>query len=109
MKYNIIISENFEKEFKPLYKKYKSLKADVLKVQDNIEKELLIATDLGSGFKKIRVTVTSKNKGSSGGARLITHDAIVAVDKTNVVFGSIYSKGQYKTIDIKILKEILGL
>jgi len=86
MKYNIIISENFEKEFKPLYKKYKSLKNDLLKVQDNIEKELLLADDLGNGFKKIRINVASKNKGSSGGARLITHEAIVAVNKKNVVF-----------------------
>jgi hypothetical protein len=109
MNYNIIVSENFKKEFKPLLKKYPSLKLDLQNLQDNIEKELALSTDLGGGFRKIRIKITSKNKGSSGGGRIITHETIVAIDNTNLVFGSIYNKGDFETIDIAVLKIILGL
>jgi hypothetical protein len=109
MNYNVIISENFKKEFKPLFKKYPSLKSDLQNLLDNIEKELILATDLGGGFRKIRINIKSKGKGSSGGGRIITHETIIAVKDTNLVFGSIYNKSEFDSIDISILKEILGL
>ena len=36
MNYNISISKNFEREAKPLSKKFPSLKSDILKIYDNI-------------------------------------------------------------------------
>lgn len=109
MNYNISISKNFEREAKPLSKKFPSLKLDILKIYDNIEKELKLATDLGDGFKKINLQIKSKGKGSSGGGRIITHEAIVEVDQTNILFASIYNKTDFETINITILKEILDL
>lgn len=109
MNYNIVISENFKKELKPLAKKYASLKSDLQYLLDNIEKELALSTDLGDGFRKIRLKIKSKGKGSSGGARIITHETIIAIDNTNLVFGSIYNKTDFDSIDITILKKTLGL
>ncbi len=77
MNYNVIISENFKKEFKPLAKKYPSLKSDLQEVLDNIDKALDLADDLGNGFKKIRLKIKSKGKGSSGGGRIITHEIAI--------------------------------
>ena len=109
MNYNIIVSDNFKKEFKPLLKKYPSLKSDLQDLLDNIENELALSTDLGGGFRKIRIKISSKNKGASGGGRIITHETIVAINATNLVFGSIYNKGDFDTINITVLKLILGL
>lgn len=89
MNYNIIISENFKKELKPLAKKFASIKSDIQYLLDNIEKELALSTDLGGGFRKIRLKIKSKGKGSNGGGRIISHETIIAINETNLVFGSI--------------------
>ncbi len=107
MNYNIKIDEIFAKEFKPLLKKYPSLKSDFQNIVDNIENELKLANDLGNGFKKIRINIKSKGKGSSGGGRIITYETIIAVDNKLVIFASIYNKGEYDTIDLDILKKNL--
>lgn len=108
MNYSTEINDNFSKEFKRLLKKYPSLKSDFQNILNNIEKELKLAIDLGNGFKKIRINIKSKGKGSVGGGRIITYETIVAVNDTKVVFASIYNKGEFDSIDINILKNKLG-
>ena len=108
MNYNIEYHDNFKKELKSL-KKYPSIKNDLQNLLDNIEKELALAVDLGSGFKKIRLALKSKGKGKSGGARIITYEILIAENDTNVIFASIYDKSDFENIDITLLKEMLGL
>lgn len=109
MNYNIIVSDHFKREFKSLLKKHSSLKNDLFLFEENIEKELTLATNLGDGFKKIRLNITSKGKGKSGGGRIITYETIINVSNKNVVLASIYDKSKNSTIDIAILKKILDL
>lgn len=109
MNYDIVIHEIFYKELKPLAKKYPSIKNDILKISENIEKELALATDLGDGFKKIRINIKSKGKGSSGGGRIISFETIVSINETQILFAAIYNKGDYNTIDLDILKKNLGI
>ena len=109
MNYNIEIDNEFSKEFKKLLKKYPSLKSDFQSILDNIENELILATDLGNGFKKIRINIKSKGKGASGGGRIISYETIVSVDETKVLFATIYNKGDYNNIDLNVLKKNLGI
>jgi len=109
MNYSIVVHEIFYKELKPLAKKYPSLKNDILSISNNIEKELALATDLGEGFKKIRINTKSKGKGSAGGGRIISFETIISVDETQVLFATIYNKGDYDTIDLATLKKNLGI
>lgn len=109
MNYRTVIDKDFGKQFKKLFKKYPSLKADFQNILDNLEKEITLADDLGNGFKKIRLNIKSKAKGSSGGGRIITYETVVSINDTLVVFASIYNKGDYDSIDLNILKENLGL
>ena len=69
----------------------------------------MLATNLSDGFKKIRLNITSKGKGKSGGARIITYETIINVTNKNVVLASIYDKSKNSSIDIVILKRILDL
>ena len=39
---------------------------------DDLEQNPLLGTDLGDGLRKVRMKITSKGKGKSGGARVIT-------------------------------------
>ena len=109
MNYKTEIDKEFSKEFKALLKKFPSLKADFQKILDNIEKELSLADDLGNGFKKIRINIKSKGKGSRGGGRIITYETIIAVDNKLVIFASIYNKGDHDSIDLSVLKKNLGI
>jgi len=109
MKYNILTDIDFDKGLKRLSKKYLSLKKDVNDLITNIEKELILADDLGNGFKKIRLNIKSKGKGKSGGGRVITYEILATIYDKNVFFALIYDKGEYSTIDLEQLKKNLDL
>ncbi|CAN1571661.1 hypothetical protein MCETHM1_03267 [Flavobacteriaceae bacterium] len=109
MNYKVTVHENFKKEFKPLAKKFPSLKSDIQYLLDNIEKELELSTDLGNGFRKINLKIKSKGKGSSGGGRIITYETIIEVNLKEILLSSIYNKTDFTAIDLSILKKNLGL
>ena len=109
MRYNIKTDVDFDKGFKKLAKKYPSLKNDLQELIKNIENELKLADDLGNGFKKIRINIKSKGKGSSGGGRIISYDILLTTTQTEIIFALIYDKGEYSTADLKILKKNLGI
>ncbi len=109
MNYNVEYHNNFKKELKPLAKKYPSINEDLQYLLDNIEKELLLADDLGSGFRKIRFNIKSKGKGKQGGARVISYEIIISTEQTNVVLASIYDKSDFDSINIDKLRNALGV
>ena len=115
MKVTVRATNNFKSEAKPLLKKYKSLTNDLLK----LEKELLgnprLGTPLDQDAYKIRLKISSKNKGKSGGARVIS-----LVDSTLIGFAeqtspeevtvnllSIYDKSDVANITDKELKHLI--
>jgi mRNA-degrading endonuclease RelE of RelBE toxin-antitoxin system len=98
--YNIIYTHEFEKEIKRLSKKYLSLKKDFKQLLEELSLNPLAGTPLGNNCYKIRLSITSKGKGKSGGARIITH---VAVIKETIVLISIYDKSEQSAItDVEI-------
>ena len=90
----------FDRELKRLSKKYKSLKKDIENLKAEIETNPLLGTDLGEGYKKIRLEIASKNKGKRGGGRVITHEVLVNVNEGD-------DKSEYDTVDMDIVKEIV--
>lgn len=109
MNYKIETTDDFNKDIKRLSKKFSSIKSDFQAILDNLEKELELADDLGTGFKKIRINIKSKGKCKSGGGRIISYETIIAVNNSLIVFISIYNKGDFDTVDLDILKKNLGL
>ncbi len=73
MKFEITISENFKKKFKTLLKKYPSLKEDLSRFQQELQKNPVLGDSLGSNCYKVRMAIASKGKGKSGGARIISY------------------------------------
>ena len=73
-------------------------------------KELLqnpeIGTDLGNGFRKIRLAITSKGKGKRGGARVITLNLILSADETEIGLFYIYDKSERISITDAELKAL---
>ncbi|MCC5933283.1 MAG: type II toxin-antitoxin system RelE/ParE family toxin [Candidatus Cyclonatronum sp.] len=105
MKFEIIALPHFRRELKRLSKKYRSLKADLTVLFEALSTNPTLGTPLGKDIYKIRVGISSKGKGKSGGARIITY---VQVDQTTVLLVSIYSKGDKDTISDDEIREILN-
>ena len=109
MKYEFYSTQEFIKELKTLSKKYKSLKDDVKKLQEEFVANPNLGISLGDGLRKIRLNITSKNTGKSGGARVISHELLIEVGTTDetksVAFISIYDKSEYETVDLDIIKK----
>jgi hypothetical protein len=94
---------------KGFQKKYLSLRKDLGNLVQKLQINPNEGTPLGNGFYKIRLQITSKGKGKSGGGRVITYVKITAA---TVYLSSIYDKGERDTITNReldqIFKEISG-
>lgn len=95
MSFEVIATVPFERKIKRLSKKYKSIKSDLLPIIDELCENPTLGTAIGKDCYKIRVAITSKGKGKSGGARIIT---LVRVIKKNVFLLDIYDKSEQSTI-----------
>lgn len=104
MSYDIIITSAFERDAKPLLKKYKSLKNDLASLFESLEKEPAQGKPLGKDCFKIRMSITSKGKGKSGGARVIT---CVKITTEKIFLLTIYDKSEKDDISDKELNELL--
>jgi hypothetical protein len=104
MNYELIVTPAFERDAKPLLKKYKSLKTDLAVLFASLENEPTQGKLLGKDCYKIRLSITSKGKGKSGGARVITCVKIIS-DKVFML--SIYDKSDKVDVTDKELNELL--
>ncbi len=106
-KLTFFYTDSFENEYKRLKKKYPSLEEDILLFKNELIENPKAGIDLGGGLRKIRVAIASKNKGKSGGARIITFNVVCELIQHDVLLVTIYDKGEQENISIKRLKEIL--
>ena len=104
MKFAIITTEDFKRDFKRLFKKYSSLIDDVENLKNELENAPQQGEPLGKDCYKIRMSISSKGQGKSGGARLITNIKIV---KEKIYLIAIYDKSDMENISDKELKERL--
>ena len=65
---------------------------------------MTIGKSLGNDIFKIRLAIASKNKGKSGGARVLS---FVKVTQTSVLLFSIYSKGENDNLTDKQIQELI--
>jgi mRNA-degrading endonuclease RelE of RelBE toxin-antitoxin system len=110
------ITKNFKKEAKPLLKKYHSLSKDILGLEKELISKPMLGTPLGKNIFKIRLKISSKGKGKSGGARVISlveTSLIGIVEQTSeeeitVNLLSIYDKADVATITDSELKDLIS-
>jgi len=104
MNYSIELTANFKKEAKRLSKKYPSFKSELSELIDQLEVNPTLGTPLGNDIYKIRLAIASKNKGKSGGARVLT---FVKITQTTVLLFSVYSKSEIENLSDKAIKELI--
>ena len=98
MNYSIILDEPFLREAKRLAKKYKSFKQDLVVLQQELLSNPYAGVDLGNGLRKVRMSISSKGRGKSHGARVITFTVLVSVEETEINLLTIYDKAERDSI-----------
>jgi len=106
MNYSIATTDDFEQNFKRLFKKYHSLKSDLKGFVKELKDNPTMGDNLGDSIRKVRLAIASKNKGKSGGARIITCN--VLIDKTNatIYLLTIYDKGEQTNISVRKIEAL---
>ncbi|MFN3999472.1 type II toxin-antitoxin system RelE family toxin [Algoriphagus sp.] len=104
MSFNVLTIPPFDRQLKRLAKKYPSLKNEFAKLLESLSQEPEQGTKLGNNCYKIRIAISSKGKGKSGGARVITN--FVIADET-VFLISIYDKSEQENLTDRELAELL--
>ncbi len=105
MNFSVELSPNFKKEAKRLTKKYPSLKVELLDLFKELEVNPTLGIPLGNDIYKIRLAISSKNKGKSGGGRVLTF--VKRTDNIVLLF-SIFSKGEVNNLTDKQIQELIN-
>lgn len=100
-------SPEFAKNLKKLSKRYPSILDDLNSLVESLKLNSCQGVDLGNGFRKIRLRISSKGKGKSAGARVITFNFILSSNDFNIVLLAIYDKSDRENISLKEIKAIL--
>jgi len=99
MRIEIELSSDFERDFKRLKKRYRSLTSDLELLKAELTGNPNIGKDLGNGIHKIRLAIKSKGKGKRAGARVITHNTIMAkVVFQKIILLKMYDKSEQDSI-----------
>ncbi|EKS06547.1 type II toxin-antitoxin system RelE/ParE family toxin [Leptospira santarosai] len=106
MKTEIVYTDHFSREFKDLVKKYRSIKEDLKTLVTSLEQNPVQGVPLGKDCYKIRLAISSKGKGKSGGARIITYLYLV---KNKMYLLSIFDKSEKENISDKDREALIKL
>jgi mRNA-degrading endonuclease RelE of RelBE toxin-antitoxin system len=102
--YKILNTPEFKKEIKRLSAKYPSMHSDFSLFLEELLENPFQGKALGNNCYKTRLSISSKQRGKSGGARVIT---FVQVMNEVIILISIYDKSERADITDKEIKERL--
>ncbi len=102
------VSEEFVRQAKRFTKKYKTFVDDFASFLISIKENPFQGVDLGGGKRKIRMAVSSKGKGKSGGLRVITFN-VQTIDNecflVNLI--TLYDKNEISNVSDKYINQII--
>jgi mRNA-degrading endonuclease RelE of RelBE toxin-antitoxin system len=107
MNFDIKATTDFLRSIKKLSKKYASLKSDFKEFAKSLKDDPFQGVELCPGIRKIRMAITSKGRGKSGGARAITYTIVTSKVEGRVYLLDIYDKADYSTIDVSLIQSIV--
>ena len=109
MKVVIDYLPEFEKRAKALAKKYRSFVSDYHLFLDELEKNPFGGESLDRHTYKNRMSIASKGKGKSGGARVITYNVQhSSPDEVLITLMSIYDKSEISNISDAYLRKLIS-
>lgn len=106
MSFEVSTTAEFESQAKVLNKRHRSFKSDLKKLILSLTDNPLQGVELSPGIRKIRMAITSKGCGKSGGARVITYTVITAEMEGRVYLMNVYDKSDYSSVKLSVIKDI---
>lgn len=94
----------FDKSVKKLFKKFPSLIKDLHLLKNQLLKDPTVGVSLGKDCYKIRMAISSKNSGKSGGARVITY---VKIENKLIILLDVFDKADKESITEKELSALI--
>ena len=98
------MSEDFRTAYKRLKKRHKSLEYDFEQLLLSLLQDPYQGVELEGGARKVRLAITSKGRGKSGGARVIIRVRIVA-DELQLLY--IYDKVDFENVNDAYLRDVM--
>lgn len=106
MSFDVSTTPEFESQAKALRKRYRSFKDDLMNLVLSLEENPFQGVELSPGIRKLRMAITSKGRGKSGGARVITYTVVTMETEGRVYLMNVYDKSDFSTVELSVLKEI---
>lgn len=100
----VIATTTFIRSAKAIAKKYRSFNADYQKLVAELTQNPNLGVDLGGGYRKVRMAITSKGKGKSGGCRVITLNMVERNGCLYLLYA--YDKSSYDNINLTVIKSL---
>jgi len=100
----IRFSDEFNRAFKRLKKRYRSLPDDVKRLLVSLVEDPEQGVELYNGMRKVRINFASKGKGKRGGGRVIIR---LAISKTSLTFVYIYDKSDMDNVSDEFLDQVI--
>ena len=97
-------ADEFNRAFKRLKKRYRSLPQDLKRLLASLVENPQQGTELYNGMRKLRLSFASKGRGRSGGGRVIIQ---LAVDDTRLTFVYIYDKSDMGNVSDAFLGQTI--
>ena len=98
------MSEDFRAAYKRLKKRHKSLEQDFERLLASLLQNPMQGVELDGGARKVRLAITSKGRGKSGGARVIIRVRIIA-DELQLLY--IYDKADFGNVSDAYLRDVM--
>ena len=98
------MSADFKASYKQLKKRHKSLEADFEKLLVSLLQNPMQGVELIGGARKVRLAITSKSRGKSGGARVIIRMRVIR-DELQLLY--IYDKADMGNISDAYLRDVM--
>lgn len=104
MSFEVRSIDVFERQARRLSKKYPSLKGELVALVAELSDDPKLGTPLGNNCYKVRLSIASKGKGKSGGARVITN---LVVRERTVYLLTIFDKSEQENLTAKELARLV--
>jgi hypothetical protein len=101
----ILPTHQFAKDLKRLRKKYPSLTQDLRQLQAELLENPTLGESLGDNRYKVRLKITSKNTGKSGGGRVITY---LKLQKEQLWLLTMYDKSDIENVSDDFLDDLVN-
>lgn len=109
MEVNVFATSEFSRRAKKYAKKFKSFVEDYRIFLASIKENPFQGVDLGGGKRKIRMVISSKNAGKSGGSRVITYNVVKNADSSITVYlVTIYDKSEFDSVSDSYVDQIIS-